>query len=79
MELREQKPSLLGLCRVVTEEGEANACFSVTEQVREIQANLLGATIEHVGQLNLMLALVAEVQHLNCRGASRKNKHTNRR
>ena len=52
----------------MTEEGEANACFSVTEQVREIQANLLGATIEHVGQLNLMLALVAVVQRLNCRG-----------
>lgn len=64
---QEEKPSLLGLCRVVTEEGEANACFSVTEQVREIQANLLDATIEHVGQLNLMLALVV-VQRLNCRG-----------
>ena len=65
---QEEKPSLLGLCRVVTEEGEANACFSATEQVWEIQVNLLGATIEHVGQLNLMLALVAEVQNLNCHG-----------
>ena len=43
---QEEKPSLLGLCRVVTEEGEANACFSATEQVWEIQVNLLGATIE---------------------------------
>lgn len=43
---QEEKPSLLGLCRVVTEEGEANACFSAAEQVSELQANLLSAAIE---------------------------------
>ena len=30
----------------MTEEGEANACFSAAEQVSELQANLLSAAIE---------------------------------
>ena len=39
MEQREQKPNLFGLCRVATEEGEANAAWGGVSAMRLQTAN----------------------------------------